>query len=211
MFDTLYDNGGIWPQVHVGDLPPGYVWQWNPRTYQYEMMPEKPLTNEGTTTTITSMTTTAVSYTETKVLGSNSGLINQLWYDANTETLTVQFHRGGTYQYKFVDRQLWSDLIGAESVGSLFQKTFRKDARYRSEDWPYTKLDETKVVYQVVPDKNVGFAPAKKIKFVVHYEEITQHTEEILAESMDEAIKKFNQGGDPDVKYRVTGVFIPVE
>lgn len=218
MFDTRYDNGGIWPHMpRVGDVPEGYEWGWNPLTYRYEWV-TKPLTTVSTTTTISPMAKQVIEYTESMDTSDTSTSIAHVWYNADTERMTLRFHHGGLYSYDDVDADLFDDFMNAESLGKFFAKTFRKDARYRSEDWPGEKHDEANVRFVKVAAKKrpepvvAEVTTAKELSFVIHYDQTVRrsHTYAIKATTMDEAIAKFKayRGKDDDIE--VTGVFIPV-
>lgn len=56
-------------------------------------------------------------------------------YDAETKTLTVRFHRGGTYQYRGVPAWEIERLMESESSGRYFYRNIR-------DHYTYTKLQD---------------------------------------------------------------------
>lgn len=53
----------------------------------------------------------------TPVTSSN---IKAVGYDGKTTTLRVRFNSGRTYQYKDVPHEVYTALIGAQSIGKYF-------------------------------------------------------------------------------------------
>lgn len=51
------------------------------------------------------------------------------------KTLTIQFNKGGVYEYANVTPEDYAALMAAESVGSHFSKKFKNNAAY-----PCTKV-----------------------------------------------------------------------
>lgn len=50
----------------------------------------------------------------------HSSMLKGIGYDPGTRQLTVQFHKGSSYEYKDVPPQVFSELLGAESPGGYF-------------------------------------------------------------------------------------------
>jgi KTSC domain len=46
-------------------------------------------------------------------------------YDESTKTLEIQFHSGGIYEYDDVKKEIYDDLMKAESKGSYFMSMIR--------------------------------------------------------------------------------------
>jgi KTSC domain len=46
-------------------------------------------------------------------------------YDEATKTLEIQFHSGGIYEYDDVEKEIYDDLMKAESKGSYFMSMIR--------------------------------------------------------------------------------------
>jgi KTSC domain len=46
-------------------------------------------------------------------------------YDESTKTLEIQFHSGGIYEYDDVEKEIYDDLMKAESKGSYFMSMIR--------------------------------------------------------------------------------------
>lgn len=59
-----------------------------------------------------------------------SSQIRAMEYDASRSVLRVHFQRGGTYEYEGVNPDLIQSLIGADSIGSFFNKHIKN--RYRT-------------------------------------------------------------------------------
>jgi len=57
----------------------------------------------------------------------DSSELCSIGYDENILTLEVEFHRGGTYQYFGVTKDVYSNLMSASSKGRYFNTTI-KDA-----------------------------------------------------------------------------------
>jgi hypothetical protein len=60
----------------------------------------------------------------------NSSNINAIGYDSDTQTLTVEFKSGGTYEYYDVPESEFESLRTASSVGQYFQNNIRGRYRY---------------------------------------------------------------------------------
>lgn len=54
-----------------------------------------------------------------------SKAIKSVDHDKATEVLTVTFHNGSIAKYAKVDRDMFGDLIMADSVGAFFNKVIR--------------------------------------------------------------------------------------
>lgn len=46
-------------------------------------------------------------------------------YDPFMKTMTLRFHKGGDYEYMEVEREVFNDLVKAESAGQYFHKFIR--------------------------------------------------------------------------------------
>ena len=46
-------------------------------------------------------------------------------YDAETETMTIQFHSGHTWEYRNVPQGIWEGLKAAASAGSYFHRQIK--------------------------------------------------------------------------------------
>tara|TARA_Y100001973_G_C5094634_1_gene279374 strand:+ start:107 stop:322 length:216 start_codon:yes stop_codon:yes gene_type:complete len=64
-----------------------------------------------------------------------SSLLKGLGYDAATSTLEVEFHNGSVYVYEGVPQTVYSDIMGAESVGKAFNQLVKREGAY-----PYKRL-----------------------------------------------------------------------
>jgi hypothetical protein len=200
--DGFYNpNGGIF----IGDVPPQplqpEVWYWDPqRGYVYG---RKPLT-AGSTTTMISTVKERIEFTESYDTDSSS--IAKVWWNANTERLTVRFRHGGLYSYDDVSNDIFQELMDSESIGKHFAKVFKGTGPAGQEVWPGAKHDENNVLFvQVEKDAE------RLISFVIHHEETTKGQTTVQAKDVAEAIAKFAESQGADHPLKVTGVFIPVE
>jgi hypothetical protein len=50
----------------------------------------------------------------------SSSLIKSVGYDAATETLEVNFHRGYSYEYENVPEAIFVEFVNAPSIGIFF-------------------------------------------------------------------------------------------
>ena len=64
----------------------------------------------------------------TKVKSSN---IKAVGYDAETETLEVEFKSGGVYQYNGVPAKAHKAFMGAESKGKYFHRKIKNDYSFK--------------------------------------------------------------------------------
>lgn len=60
-----------------------------------------------------------------KMIALPSKNIARAGYDAGTQTLRIEFHSGGSYEYANVPSEAWDRLVAADSPGSDFQKNIR--------------------------------------------------------------------------------------
>ena len=57
--------------------------------------------------------------------------VESIGYDGISETLEIEFHSGGIYQYFGVPESIYSGLMKARSHGSYFHQHIRDKYRYR--------------------------------------------------------------------------------
>ena len=55
----------------------------------------------------------------------DSSLVHSVGYDPKTETLEIEFHKTGVYQYSEVPKSVFSELMKASSKGSYFNSMIR--------------------------------------------------------------------------------------
>lgn len=60
----------------------------------------------------------------------NSSNVAAVGYDENSDTLQVEFHNGGTYQYFDVPESLFESLRDADSVGGFLAANIKGSYRY---------------------------------------------------------------------------------
>ena len=69
-----------------------------------------------------------MSTNRTPVTSSN---LRSVGYDPDTETLEVEFHDGGIYQYSNVPSNIHDALMSAPSHGTYFAANIRNSFSYR--------------------------------------------------------------------------------
>ena len=62
--------------------------------------------------------------------GLNSSNIASAGYDDASQTLEIEFHNGGIYQYFDVPRTIFDQLVTAASPGGYFHQQIRGVFRY---------------------------------------------------------------------------------
>lgn len=163
--DYFIPGGCVSPQnqqIYVGDCPPVIGWPgppyvWNPLTLAWEIPPNAGLTWTTGTTTLIDMARRAevIEYTH-DFDGGDSTSIKHVWWNSNTERLTVEFIRGGgavsggIYSYDGVDYDLYSDFKDAPSYGIFFHSEFTPKG---DDKWPGVKHDELRVEFHEVEDE----------------------------------------------------------
>lgn len=60
----------------------------------------------------------------------NSSNLASVGYDAQTQTLEIEFNHGGVYQYYNVPKSIYDGLMNASSHGQYFDRNIKK-AGYR--------------------------------------------------------------------------------
>lgn len=69
--------------------------------------------------------------TQVEMKKVESSTIDKIGYDAETQTLTVSFDNGDTYNYKKVPEKTYKALMKAKSKGKYFHKNIKD--KYESE------------------------------------------------------------------------------
>lgn len=62
---------------------------------------------------------------------TRSTMISEVEYDEENKFLKLKFAKGGWYEYKEVPKNIYNDLIGAESIGKYFLANIKN--RYETE------------------------------------------------------------------------------
>lgn len=57
--------------------------------------------------------------------------IRSIGYDIETQTLEIEFHNGGVYQYYDVPENIYHGLMNANSHGSYFHKNIKNTYKYK--------------------------------------------------------------------------------
>lgn len=60
----------------------------------------------------------------------SSSNITSIGYDEDSETLEIEFHNGGVYQYFDVPKGVYDELMAADSHGSYLAKSIKGIYRY---------------------------------------------------------------------------------
>ena len=68
---------------------------------------------------------------EMKAPRNESSQIHSLGYDAETQTLAVQFHKGGVYHYEGVSPQTFEAMHAHESPGSYLHENIRGKYKFQ--------------------------------------------------------------------------------
>jgi hypothetical protein len=64
-----------------------------------------------------------------------SSNLSSVGYDQATQTLEIEFHSGGVYQYSNVPAVVYSGLMSASSHGTYFDTNIKKGG------YPFRKVD----------------------------------------------------------------------
>jgi hypothetical protein len=63
----------------------------------------------------------------------NSSNVSSVGYDADSQTLEIEFNNGGVYQYSGVPESVYEGMMGADSKGKYFHANIKNT-------YPYSKL-----------------------------------------------------------------------
>lgn len=99
--------------------------------------------------------TEVIEFTE-EFEDADSTSIEHVWYNANTERLTIKFRHSGTYSYDGVDADLYNDFASADSLGSFFHSIFTPK---NGEKWPGAKHDERRTEFRAVEVEDPEIEP----------------------------------------------------
>jgi hypothetical protein len=69
-----------------------------------------------------------------------SDVIHAIGYDDDVNVLEIIFNTGQIYQYRNVPREVFEQLLRAESKGSYFQNNIRDEFEYWQWDVPMAKF-----------------------------------------------------------------------
>jgi len=61
----------------------------------------------------------------------SSSNLASVGYDPNSNTLEIQFHSGGIYQYTGVPEYVYEELMSASSLGSFFARSIKNSYPYQ--------------------------------------------------------------------------------
>lgn len=60
----------------------------------------------------------------------SSSNVKSVGYDTDSETLEIEFHSGGIYQYLGVPEYIYNSLINASSIGGYFDEHIKDRFRF---------------------------------------------------------------------------------
>ena len=60
-----------------------------------------------------------------KRISVESSNLASVGYDEESKTLEIQFHSGGVYQYDDVEKEVYDELMSADSKGRYFMSMIR--------------------------------------------------------------------------------------
>ena len=60
-----------------------------------------------------------------KRISVESSNLASIGYDEESKTLEIQFHSGGIYQYDDVEKEIYDELMSADSKGRYFMSMIR--------------------------------------------------------------------------------------
>ncbi|MCK9399180.1 MAG: KTSC domain-containing protein [Bacteroidales bacterium] len=60
----------------------------------------------------------------------SSSNLASVGYDADKKILEIEFNHGGVYQYFDVPKEVYDELMNADSLGSYFYHNIRDDYKY---------------------------------------------------------------------------------
>ena len=63
----------------------------------------------------------------------NSSNVSSVGYDADSQTLEIEFNNGGVYQYSGVPESVYEGMMGADSKGKYIHANIKNT-------YPYSKL-----------------------------------------------------------------------
>jgi len=79
-----------------------------------------------------------------------SSQIARIGYDATTNTLAIEFARGGLYHYDNVTPELYAKMQAAESKGSFFFKEIKPFTK----EYPYRRIQATVPAVEAEAESN---------------------------------------------------------
>jgi hypothetical protein len=60
----------------------------------------------------------------------NSSNVSSVGYDADSQTLEIEFNNGGVYQYSGVPESVYEGMMGADSKGKYFHANIKNTYSY---------------------------------------------------------------------------------
>ena len=60
----------------------------------------------------------------------NSSNVSSVGYDADSQTLEIEFNNGGVYQYSGVPESVYQGMMGADSKGKYFHANIKNTYSY---------------------------------------------------------------------------------
>lgn len=160
--------------------------------------------------------TDVVEYTHHTKRESES--IKDVYWNQNTNRLTVAFVNGGVYSYDEVGKGLYNDFVRAESMGRYFREMFRMS------EWPGAKHDDRLVRFVVVPVEGPDWetdldslkvtrltnsAYKGNQQYTIHFTYTGKEEVDVRAADTDEAVQLVRDYfADKNVTVTIDGIFI---
>lgn len=131
-----------------------------------------------------------VEFTETYDLTGVSTSLAKVWFNRNTERMTVRFRNGGLYSYDNVTGALFREFMAAPSFGRKFREVFRNP---QGDEWPGEKHDESSVTFRQVDVIVRAEDAGPGLPWHFHYTTRTEGDVVFRAHSLEEAIRLFDE------------------
>lgn len=160
--------------------------------------------------------TDVVEYTHHTARESES--IKDVYWNGNTNRLTVSFVNGGVYSYDEVGKGLYNDFVRAESMGRFFRDMFRMS------EWPGAKHDERLVRFVPIAmegadyDTDLDSLKVTRLTnsaykgnqvYTVHFTYTGKEEVEVRADTPEQAVELTRDYfSDKNVTISIDGVFI---
>jgi hypothetical protein len=153
--------------------------------------------------------------------GGDSTSIEHVWYNRDTERMTVRFKAGGTYSYDGVPVSLYDDFADSDSLGQFFRVNFRATG----ETWAGAKHNDRTTEFKYVPPegkpvietdldalKAVKLTAGKGKEFKLHFTYSANGEMTVRAPDLDAAMVLFQEYMmEKGFTAKVNGVFITLE
>lgn len=171
-------------------VPPSMFWP-----LPQDIQPERNYATGGLITGTLSSSIPSMSrveFTESYDLTGVSTSLAKVWFNRNTERMTVRFKNGGLYSYDGVSGALFREFMAAPSFGKKFREVFRNTGGDTPE-WPGEKHDEMSVTFGQVDVIVRPEDATPGLPWHFHYTTRAEGDVVIRAHSLEEAIRLFDE------------------